>query len=40
MKACEGGGVAPPRQEVSCVIAIGVWWNVVDAMLCVVEAEL
>ena len=31
---CEGG-VAPPTQEVSCVIVIGVWWNGTDVIVCI-----
>ena len=25
-------GVAPPRQEVSCGIVLGVWWKYIEAM--------
>ena len=24
-----GGGLAPPTQEVDCVVVVGVWWNVI-----------
>ena len=36
LSVCEslcGGGVAQPMQEVSCIIVMGVWWNVVDVMV-------
>ena len=29
-----GGGLAPPTQEVHCVVVVGVWWNVIDVIEC------
>ena len=29
-----GDGVAPPTQKVGCVIVVGVWWNVVEIVVC------
>ena len=39
MKGC-GGGLAPPTQEVGCVVVVGVWWNVIDILVCVDLAVL
>ena len=29
-----GGGFAPPTQEVGCVVVVGVWWNFIDVIVC------
>ena len=26
--------VAPPSQEVGCVVVVGVWWNVINVIVC------
>ena len=30
-----GGGVAPPMQEVGCIIVWVVWWNGIDGIVCI-----
>ena len=29
-----GGGFAPRMQELGCVVVVGVWWNVIDVIVC------
>ena len=29
-----GGGFSPPTQKIGHVVMVGVWWNVIDVLVC------